>query len=155
LKKIGFISTTVLFRSSKVLSFFPLKRYHKRHETELDVAFLSFYAVVGMCFSGHLGDRTNLRIFLTEGMVGTGLFTLLFSVGYWGNIHSFLYYLIVQMIAGLFQTTGWPSVVAVVGTWSGKSKRGLIMGIWNAHTSIGNITGPSPLAPYHLKMGFR
>jgi OPA family glycerol-3-phosphate transporter-like MFS transporter 1/2 len=107
---------------------------------ELDVAFLAFYAV-GMYFSGHFGDRTNLRIFLTVGMVGTGLFTSLFGIGYWGNIHSFYYYLIVQMIAGLFQSTGWPSVVAVVGNWFGKSKRGLIMGIWNAHTSIGNITG--------------
>ncbi|KAE8022366.1 hypothetical protein FH972_008169 [Carpinus fangiana] len=107
---------------------------------ELDVAFLAFYAM-GMYFSGHLGDRTNLRIFLTVGMVGTGLFTSFFGIGYWGNIHSFYYYLIVQMIAGLFQSTGWPSVVAVVGKWFGKSKRGLIMGIWNAHTSIGNITG--------------
>ncbi|XP_027355577.1 putative glycerol-3-phosphate transporter 1 [Abrus precatorius] len=107
---------------------------------ELDVAFLSVYAF-GMYFSGHFGDRCNLRIFLTVGMLGTGLFTSLFGVGYWGNIHNFYYYLVVQMIAGLFQSTGWPSVVAVVGNWFGKSKRGLIMGIWNAHTSIGNIAG--------------
>ncbi|KAG6720974.1 hypothetical protein I3842_03G089300 [Carya illinoinensis] len=107
---------------------------------ELDVAFLSVYAM-GMYFSGHLGDRMNLRIFLTIGMLGTGLLTSLFGVGYLGNIHSFWYFLMVQMIAGLFQSTGWPSVVAVLGNWFGKSKRGLIMGIWNAHTSIGNITG--------------
>lgn len=107
---------------------------------ELDLAFLSIYAF-GMFFSGHLGDRLDLRIFLTVGMVGTGLFTSLYGVGYWGNVHSFYYYLVVQMLAGLFQSTGWPSVVAVVGNWFGKSKRGLIMGIWNAHTSIGNITG--------------
>ncbi|KAJ0099568.1 hypothetical protein Patl1_19878 [Pistacia atlantica] len=107
---------------------------------ELDVAFLSVYAF-GMYFSGHLGDRLDLRIVLTVGMIGTGLFTSLFGVGYWGNIHSYYYYLIVQMLAGLFQSTGWPSVVAVVGKWFGKSKRGLIMGIWNAHTSVGNITG--------------
>ncbi|ESW03464.1 hypothetical protein PHAVU_011G016300 [Phaseolus vulgaris] len=107
---------------------------------QLDVAFLAVYAF-GMYFSGHLGDRCNLRIFLTVGMVGTGLFTSLFGVGYWGNIHNFYYFLVVQMIAGLFQSTGWPSVVAVVGNWFGKSKRGLIMGVWNAHTSIGNIAG--------------
>ncbi|KAE8661937.1 putative glycerol-3-phosphate transporter 1 [Hibiscus syriacus] len=83
----------------------------------------------------------NLRIFLTVGMIGTGLFTSLFGVGYWANIHSFYYYLIVQMVAGLFQSTGWPSVVAVVGNWFGKKKRGFIMGIWNAHTSVENITG--------------
>ncbi|EOY22888.1 hypothetical protein QUC31_007967 [Theobroma cacao] len=107
---------------------------------ELDVAFLAVYAF-GMYFSGHLGDRMNLRIFLTVGMIGTGLFTALFGVGYWAKLHSFYYFLIVQMIAGLFQSTGWPSVVAVVGNWFGKKKRGLIMGIWNAHTSVGNITG--------------
>ncbi|GKB83146.1 putative glycerol-3-phosphate transporter 1 [Tanacetum coccineum] len=80
---------------------------------DLDLAFLFVYAV-GMFFSGHIGDRMNLRIFLTIGMVGTGIFTSLFGVGYWANIHVFYYYLIVQMIAGLFQSTGWPSVVAVL-----------------------------------------
>ncbi|KAE8710659.1 putative glycerol-3-phosphate transporter 4 [Hibiscus syriacus] len=106
---------------------------------QLDVAFLAVYAF-GMFFSGHIGDRTNLRVFLTVGMVGTGLFSSLFGIGYWAEIHSFYYFLIVQMLAGLFQSTGWPSVVSVVGEWFGKKKRGLIMGIWNAHTSVG-ITG--------------
>ncbi|PIN22397.1 Permease of the major facilitator superfamily [Handroanthus impetiginosus] len=106
-----------------------------------------------MYFSGHVGDRMDLRIFLTIGMVGTGLFTSLFGVGYWANIHLFYYYLIVQMLAGLFQSTGWPSVVAVVGNWFGKKKRGLIMGIWNAHTSLGNITG-SVVASILLKYGW-
>ncbi|KAI3471045.1 hypothetical protein Pfo_027708 [Paulownia fortunei] len=119
---------------------------------ELDVAFLFVYAV-GMYFSGHVGDRMDLRIFLTIGMVGTGLFTALFGVGYWANIHLFYYYLIVQMLAGLFQSTGWPSVVAVVGNWFGKKKRGLIMGIWNSHTSLGNIIG-SVAASILLKYGW-
>lgn len=39
--------------------------------------------------------------------------------------------------AGLLQATGWPSVVSVMANWFGKGKRGLIMGIWNAHTSVG------------------
>lgn len=119
---------------------------------EVDVAFLAVYAI-GMYFSGHLGDRTNLRIFLTIGMVGTGVFTSLFGIGFWGNIHSFYYFLGVQMLAGLFQSTGWPSVVAVVGNWFGKKKRGLIMGIWNAHTSVGNITG-SLVASALLRYGW-
>lgn len=119
---------------------------------ELDVSFLFVYAM-GMYFSGHVGDRMDLRIFLTVGMVGTGLFTALFGVGCWANVHIFYYYLIVQMMAGLFQSTGWPSVVAVVGNWFGKKKRGLIMGIWNAHTSVGNITG-SLVASILLKYGW-
>lgn len=119
---------------------------------DLDLAFLFVYAI-GMFFSGHIGDRMNLRIFLTIGMIGTGLFTSLFGVGYWANIHIFYYYLIIQMLAGLFQSTGWPSVVAVIGNWFGKSKRGLIMGVWNAHTSVGNISG-SLIASYFLKYGW-
>ncbi|PIN25237.1 Permease of the major facilitator superfamily [Handroanthus impetiginosus] len=106
-----------------------------------------------MYLSGHVGDRMDLRVFLTIGMVATGLFTSLFGVGYWANIHLFSYYLIVQMLAGLFQSTGWPSVVAVVGNWLGKKKRGLIMGIWNSHTSLGNIIG-SVTASVLLKYGW-
>ncbi|PWA83324.1 major facilitator superfamily domain protein [Artemisia annua] len=78
---------------------------------DLDLAFLFVYSI-GMFFSGHIGDRMNLRIFLTIGMVGT-----------------------------------------VIGKWFGKSKRGLIMGVWNAHTSIGNISG-SLIASYFLKYGW-
>ncbi|KAI4378118.1 hypothetical protein MLD38_015646 [Melastoma candidum] len=119
---------------------------------ELDLSFLVCYAT-GMYLSGQIGDRVNLRIFLTVGMFGTALFTTLYGVAYWANIHMFFYFVIVQMLAGLFQSTGWPSVVGVVGEWFGKSKRGLIMGIWNAHTSVGNITG-SLLAAAMLSYGW-
>ena len=40
-----------------------------------------------------------------------------------------------------FQSTGWPGVVAVMGNWFGKKNRGLLMGVWNSHTSVGNILG--------------
>lgn len=32
-------------------------------------------------------------------------------------------------------------MVTVVGNWFGKGKRGLIFGLWNSHTSLGNILG--------------
>ncbi|MCD7465590.1 hypothetical protein HAX54_001597 [Datura stramonium] len=107
---------------------------------EIDVAFLACYSI-GMYVAGHLGDSLDLRLFLTTGMIGSGIFVGLFGMGYFWNIHAFWFYLLMQMVAGLFQATGWPSVVAVIGNWFGKRKRGLIMGIWNAHTSVGNISG--------------
>ncbi|KAH7332195.1 hypothetical protein KP509_20G074600 [Ceratopteris richardii] len=94
-----------------------------------------------MYFAGHLGDRLCNRWFLTVGMIGSGICVLLFGMAYWWNIHWLGYFLIVQIIAGFFQATGWPSVVTVVARWFGKRKRGLVMGIWNAHTSVGNILG--------------
>ncbi|ONK59015.1 uncharacterized protein A4U43_C08F2090 [Asparagus officinalis] len=118
----------------------------------IDVAFLAVYSF-GMYLAGHLGDRLDLRVVLTVGMIGTGVFTSLFGIGYWLNIHNFYYYLVIQMLAGLFQSSGWPSVVAVMGNWLGKRKRGLIMGIWNAHTSVGNISG-SLIASFMLRFGW-
>ena len=106
----------------------------------IDVSFLAAYSI-GMFFSGHIGDSMDLRKFLTIGMIGSGFFVCLFGMAYFWDIHSMYYFVPVQIMAGVFQSSGWPSVVSVVGNWFGKSKRGLIMGIWNAHTSVGNILG--------------
>ncbi|KAF2543805.1 hypothetical protein F2Q68_00030140 [Brassica cretica] len=119
---------------------------------QIDLAFLSVYAV-GMFVAGHLGDRLDLRTFLTIGMIGTGLFTALFGVAFWANFHSFYYFLAVQVLAGWFQSIGWPCVVAVLGNWFDKKRRGMIMGVWSAHTSLGNITG-SLLASGLLRFGW-
>ena len=105
-----------------------------------DFAFLASYSI-GMFFSGHIGDRMDLRKFLTFGMIMSGAWVSMFGMGYYLNIHSVWYYVGVQMVAGVFQSTGWPSVVSVVGNWFGKGKRGLVMGVWNSHTSIGNMLG--------------
>nr|XP_043613589.1 putative glycerol-3-phosphate transporter 4 [Erigeron canadensis] len=119
---------------------------------EIDVAFLAVYSL-GMYVAGHLGDTLDLRLFLTTGMIGSGIFVGLFGMGYFWDVHRFWYFLGMQMAAGLFQATGWPSVVAVIGNWFGKRRRGLIMGIWNAHTSVGNISG-SLLAASVLDYGW-
>lgn len=54
----------------------------------------------------------------------------------------------IQALGGIFQTSGWPGVVTVVGNWFGKGKRGLIFGVWNSHTSLGNILGSLIAAAY-------
>lgn len=106
----------------------------------LDNCFLVAYAI-GMFISGIFGERLPLRYYLSFGMLMSGLFTCLFGLGFYLNIHSLAYYGFIQVMNGLMQTTGWPSVVACVGNWFGKGKRGFIMGVWNSHTSVGNILG--------------
>uniref|UniRef100_A0A8B9H984 Glucose-6-phosphate exchanger SLC37A2 n=1 Tax=Astyanax mexicanus TaxID=7994 RepID=A0A8B9H984_ASTMX len=106
----------------------------------IDNCFLVAYAI-GMFFSGMFGERLPLRYYLTSGMLLSGLFTSLFGLGFYWNIHSLWYYCLMQALNGLVQTTGWPAVVACVGNWFGKGKRGFIMGVWNSHTSVGNILG--------------
>jgi hypothetical protein len=119
---------------------------------DLDVAFLGAYAI-GMFVSGHLGDRLDLRKFLTWGMIGSGTCVCLFGVAYFADIHAMPYFLSIQLVGGLVQATGWPSVVTVMANWFGHGKRGLIMGVWNAHTSVGNILG-SLMAASMLQYGW-
>ncbi|TNN48395.1 Glucose-6-phosphate exchanger SLC37A1 [Liparis tanakae] len=102
------------------------KKNYKQLLGAMDYSFLCAYAV-GMFLSGIIGERVPIRLYLTVGMLTSGLFTCLFGLGYVAN--------------GLVQTTGWPSVVTCIGNWFGKGRRGLIMGLWNSHTSVGNILG--------------
>uniref|UniRef100_A0A8C7M9V9 Solute carrier family 37 member 1 n=1 Tax=Oncorhynchus kisutch TaxID=8019 RepID=A0A8C7M9V9_ONCKI len=105
------------------------KSNYKQLLGAMDYSFLCAYAV-GMFLSGIIGERLPIRLYLTFGMLMSGLFTCLLG-----------FYIFVQVANGLVQTTGWPSVVTCIGNWFGKGRRGLIMGIWNSHTSVGNILG--------------
>ncbi|KAJ7416611.1 hypothetical protein BTVI_35173 [Pitangus sulphuratus] len=122
------------------------KNNYKQLLGALDYSFLCAYAV-GMYLSGLIGERLPIRYYLTGGMLASGLFTAMFGLGYFYNIHNLWFYIMAQIANGLVQTTGWPSVVTCIGNWFGKGRRGLIMGIWNSHTSVGNILG-SLIAAY-------
>lgn len=115
----------------------------------LDTAFLLTYGIA-MFAAGFVAERVSIRYFLTFGMLFSAIFSYLFGVAKIYDIHSFTYFMIVQAFAGMFQTTGWPGVLTVLGRWFGKSKRGLIFGIWNSHTSIGNILG-TLVAGYYVE----
>ena len=119
---------------------------HKKEEEAhtilglLDTAYLVTYAIC-MFASGFVAERVDLRLFLSTGMVLSGLTTLMFGLAKSMGVHSVWYFVAVQVFAGVVQTTGWPGVVTVMANWFGKGKRGLIMGVWNSHTSLGNILG--------------
>ncbi|XP_069691484.1 glucose-6-phosphate exchanger SLC37A2 isoform X2 [Periplaneta americana] len=106
----------------------------------LDSAYLFSYAA-SMFLSGFVAERMNLRYFLAIGMITSGIFSYLFGIAKSYEIHYLWYFIIVQILAGVVQSTGWPGVVTVVGNWFGKKKRGIIFGLWNSHTSVGNILG--------------
>uniref|UniRef100_A0A0V0J8V3 Sugar phosphate exchanger 2 n=1 Tax=Schistocephalus solidus TaxID=70667 RepID=A0A0V0J8V3_SCHSO len=106
----------------------------------LDLAYLLAYAT-GMFLSGHLAERMDLRVFLTIGCLLSGVTTALFGLGYFLDLHQLPFYLIAQTLAGFVQSSGWPAVVTCMGNWFGKGRRGLVLGLWNSHTSLGNILG--------------
>lgn len=115
----------------------------------LDSSFLFAYAAA-MFVSGFVAERVSLRYFLAFGMILSGVSSYLLGLAHTYEIHSLPYFIVVQIFGGIVQTTGWPGVVAVMGNWFGKAKRGFIFGVWNSHTSIGNILG-SLIAGYFLE----
>ncbi|KAK7492866.1 hypothetical protein BaRGS_00015813 [Batillaria attramentaria] len=130
----------------------PYDQWNKRHlfDTKddaekfmgiLDASFMFAYAV-GLYLSGFIADRHDLRIVLGSGMCLTAVTVFMFGpVFEWTHFYSKPAYVAVWILNGLLQSSGWPSVVAVMGNWFGKGSRGLILGIWSACASVGNIIG--------------
>lgn len=106
----------------------------------LDSSFLLAYALL-MFVSGIIAERMNLRYFISVGSILSGIGLIAFGFAYSLNIHSMTYFIVVQVLSGAAQTTGWPVVVTCVSNWFEPAKRGLIYGLWNSHTNVGNILG--------------
>lgn len=117
----------------------------------LDTAFLLAYSF-GVMYCGHIAEAHDLRLFLSVGMGLASAALMLMAAAYWLGIHAFGYFIFVSGLCGALQGTGWPAVVAVVGSWAPPGERGLTMGVWNAHVSVGNILG-SLVAVAGLSLG--
>lgn len=108
---------------------------------ELDLLFLFAYAI-GLYISGFIGDRVNLRYMLATGIGGSAILTFLFGylwVPY--KIHNKMYFRALFFLNGLFQSTGWPASVAIMGHWFAKSSSGLVFGLWSSNSNLGNVIG--------------
>lgn len=105
----------------------------------LDSSFLFVYAF-GMFAAGYIAERVSIRLFLAASLTSCGLLSIGLGLARVWEIHSLAYFVVLQVLMGLSQT-GLPAVIAVVGSWYGASKKGLIFGFWNWHTSVGNMVG--------------
>ena len=95
-----------------------------------------------MFFSGMLGERINIRYVLSFGIIGSSLATFLScSLCANLNIQSKLYFRILFFLNGVFQSTGWPCVIAVMGNWFSKESAGLVFGFWGINPFLGNALG--------------
>lgn len=122
-------------------NFFPNQDKTEIYLGYLDSTFLFCYAV-GLYISGFLGERFNLRYVLCSGMILSSIMVFIFGcVGEWAGIYSVYYYGIFWGLNGLLQSTGWPTIVAIMGNWFGKGSHGAVFGIWSANASVGNIIG--------------
>lgn len=106
----------------------------------MDGLYWGTYAIC-MFITGFLAERSNIRYFLSGALILCGIMCIINGLANPFQIHSVAFFIIIQILNGAVQTSGWPSVIAIVGSWFSSSKKGLIFGVWNSHTSVGNILG--------------
>lgn len=95
----------------------------------IDFFFLFSYSF-GLFVSGVLGDNFPIRIILPIGYFIVATMTIMISFGGTWDIRNIFFYIIFFSVSGLCQSIGWPSSIAVMGSWFSKDSRGLVFGVW-------------------------
>ena len=103
--------------------------------------FWGFAYAIFMFLSGYIGDRMELRHFLSGSLLLYGVTVYLFGVAQAWGIHSIWYFYAAMFLQGALSSTGWPGVVAAYGNWVGEGTRGTLMGVWTSNAFVGNILG--------------
>ena len=99
-------------------------------ETELGIigAVLFFTYAIGKFTNGFLADRSNIRRFMSTGLLITALANLCL-----GFTHSFILFAILWGISGWFQSMGTASCVVGLSRWFENKKRGSFYGFSASH----------------------
>lgn len=97
----------------------------------IDACFLFAYSA-GLYIAGVLGDNFNIRRILTITYAGVCIFMYFIGFGYELGVHGLWYFCIFFALNGLFQSSGLPMLVAVMGNWFGRRGRGFVLGLWTS-----------------------
>ena len=115
----------------------------------IDTAYLAAYAG-GQFLNGALGDRWGARRMIAAGMLASAAACVAF-----GASSSTWIFLLAFGLNGLFQSTGWPNNVKVMGAWFGRRLRGRIMGLWSTNYQVGGLAATALAAFLLVRFGWR
>ena len=103
-------------------------------ETELGIigSVLFFTYAIGKFTNGFLADRSNIKHFMSTGLLVTALVNLIL-----GFTNSFIFFAILWGISGWFQSMGAASCVVGLSRWFNDKERGSFYGFWSASHNIG------------------
>lgn len=87
--------------------------------------------------SGILADKSNPRVFMSIGLILTGVFNILF-----GCSSSILWFAIFWGCTGWFQGWGWPPCAKLLTHWYSQKERGTWWGMWNSSHNVGGAIIP-------------
>lgn len=91
---------------------------------------------------GAVSDKSDSRVFLSLGLLLSGLVTVLLGLSPWATSSIGIMFCLL-LLNGWFQGMGWPPSGRVMVHWFSQKERGLKMSIWNiAHNVGGGLVGP-------------
>lgn len=103
-------------------------------ETELGIigSVLFFTYAVGKLCNGFLSDRSNIRRFMSTGLLVSAIVNLVL-----GFTNSFILFAVLWGVNGWAQSMGAAPCVVNLSRWFPDSKRGSFYGFWSASHNIG------------------
>ncbi len=93
---------------------------------------LFFTYAVGKLTNGFLADRSNIRRFMSAGLLGSAFLNLAL-----GFRLPFLLFLLLWGLNGWFQSMGAAPSVVSLSRWFSNRERGTFYGVWSASHSLG------------------
>jgi len=104
------------------------------NESELGMvgSALFFTYAIGKLTNGFLADRSNIRRFMSTGLLFTALINLVL-----GFQTSFIVFSILWGLSGWFQSMGASPSVVSLSRWFSNKERGTYYGIWSASHGLG------------------
>ena len=111
------------------------------------------YAVGKLC-NGFLADRSNIRRFMSIGLLVTALINLVL-----GFTTSFGFFLVLRALNGWAQSMGAAPCVVALSRWYGNKERGSFYGFWSSSHNIGEaltfIATSAIVATFGWQWGFK
>lgn len=111
------------------------------------------YAVGKLC-NGFLADRSNIRRFMSIGLLVTALINLVL-----GFTTSFGFFLVLWALNGWAQSMGAAPCVVALSRWYGNKERGSFYGFWSSSHNIGEaltfIATSAIVATFGWQWGFK
>lgn len=99
--------------------------------------------MLGQFLTSFLGRRVATRVLLLAGMAITLICNVAFGFTYLMGPAGYVPMLVLMVVNGFAQATGWPGNVGVLSNWLQRRERGRIMAVWATSYQLGSILAKS------------
>ena len=104
----------------------------------IGMAFFITY-MIGQFVTAYLGKFLSCRALLLVGMLGSAVCNVGFIIGTHAGLDGYWLFFVFMALNGIFQGTGWGSVVGVMAHWFRRSERGTVMAFWATCYMLGSV----------------